>query len=65
MRDETLADIAGHPPKAQGDLGKVRGLSSAWKQNDIGQRMMKVIADARAAARRRNAGEKQARRAAW
>ncbi len=46
MRDETLADIAGNPPKQQGDLAKVRGLSSAWKQNDIGQRMMKVIADA-------------------
>ncbi|WP_336986830.1 ribonuclease D [Altererythrobacter aquiaggeris] len=46
MRDETLADIAGNPPKNQADLAKVRGLSAAWKQNDIGQRMMKVIADA-------------------
>ena len=46
MRDETLADIASHPPKQQGDLAKVRGLSAAWKDNDIGKRMMKIIADA-------------------
>ncbi len=46
MRDETLADIASHPPKKQADLAKVRGLSSAWKDNDIGKRMMKIIADA-------------------
>ena len=45
MRDETLADIASHPPKKQSDLAKVRGLSSAWKDNDIGKRMMKIIAD--------------------
>ncbi|GMM93983.1 ribonuclease D [Qipengyuania sp. MTN3-11] len=43
MRDETLADIAGHPPKTQADLAKVRGLSNAWKDNDIGKRLMKVI----------------------
>ena len=46
MRDETLADIASHPPKTQGDLAKVRGLSAAWKDNDIGKRLMKVLADA-------------------
>ena len=46
MRDETLADIASHPPKKQADLAKVRGLSAAWKDNDIGKRMMKIIADA-------------------
>ncbi|MBV7259699.1 ribonuclease D [Erythrobacter crassostreae] len=46
MRDETLADIASHPPKKQSDLAKVRGLSAAWKDNDIGKRMMKIIADA-------------------
>ncbi len=46
MRDETLADIASHPPKRQGDLGKVRGLSAAWKDNDIGKRMMRVVEDA-------------------
>ena len=43
MRDETLADIAGHPPKKQPDLIKVRGLSNAWKDNDIGKRLLKVL----------------------
>lgn len=44
MKDETLADIAAHPPKAQADLAKVRGLSAAWKDNDIGARLMDAIA---------------------
>jgi ribonuclease D len=43
MRDETLADLAGHPPRSQADLVKVRGLSAAWKDNDIGKRLMKVL----------------------
>lgn len=43
MRDETLADIAAHPPKKQADLAKVRGLSGAWRENDIGKRLMKVL----------------------
>ena len=43
MRDETLADLAGHPPRNQADLVKVRGLSAAWKDNDIGKRLMKVL----------------------
>ena len=43
MRDETMADIASHPPKQQKDLAKVRGLSAAWRENDIGKRLMKVI----------------------
>ena len=46
MRDETLADIASHPPKKQTDLAKVRGLSATWKDNDIGDRMMGVLEDA-------------------
>lgn len=46
MRDETLADVASHPPKGQADLAKVRGLSAAWRDNDIGKRLMKVLADA-------------------
>ena len=45
-RDETIADIASHPPKTQGDLAKVRGLSAGWKDNDIGRRLMQVLADA-------------------
>ncbi|NVE94383.1 ribonuclease D [Altererythrobacter lutimaris] len=46
MRDETLADIASHPPKQQKDLAKVRGLSGAWRDNEIGKRLMKIIAHA-------------------
>ena len=42
-RDETLADIAGHPPKSQADLAKVRGLSAGWKDNDIGRRLMATL----------------------
>jgi ribonuclease D len=47
VKDETLADIAGHPPRAQADLAKVRGLSAGWATNDIGARMMAALADAR------------------
>ena len=46
MRDETLADLASHPPKDQAELAKVRGLSQAWRDNDIGRRVMKVLAKA-------------------
>lgn len=46
MKDETLADIAAHPPKQQGDLAKVRGLSPAWKGNEIGQRLMEILHNA-------------------
>jgi ribonuclease D len=46
MKDETMADIASHPPKAQAELPKVRGLSPAWRDNEIGARLMATIADA-------------------
>ncbi|GAB5480956.1 MAG: ribonuclease D [Parasphingorhabdus sp.] len=46
MRDETLADIAAHPPKDQAKLAQVRGLSSGWKNNDIGERLMEALANA-------------------
>ncbi len=45
-RDETVADIANHPPKVQADLGKVRGLSAGWRENEIGRRMMAALAAA-------------------
>ena len=45
-RDETVADIANHPPKTQADLGKVRGLSAGWRENAIGRRMMAALAAA-------------------
>jgi len=46
MKDETIADIASHPPKAQSELPKVRGLSPAWRDNEIGARLMATLADA-------------------
>jgi ribonuclease D len=46
MKDETIADVAAHPPKTQADLAKVRGLSPAWKDNEIGARLMGVLAGA-------------------
>ncbi len=44
-KDETLADIASHPPRSQEELGKVRGLSASWRGNDIGARLMAAIAN--------------------
>jgi ribonuclease D len=46
VKDETLGDLATHPPKVQEDLGKVRGLSASWKGNDIGARLMAALATA-------------------
>ena len=46
-RDETLADIASHPPREQADLAKVRGLSAGWRDNEIGKRMMQALANSK------------------
>jgi ribonuclease D len=46
-KDETLADIASHPPRTQADLAKVRGLSASWATNEIGRRLMAALAEAR------------------
>lgn len=46
MKDETLADIAAHPPADQEALARVRGLSAGWRNNDIGARMMDALASA-------------------
>lgn len=43
VKDETLGDLAGHPPRRQADLAKVRGLSATWATNDIGGRLMAAI----------------------
>ena len=43
VKDETLADLAGHPPRRQADLAKVRGLTGTWAGNDIGARLMTAI----------------------
>jgi ribonuclease D len=47
IKDETLVDLVSHPPKAQADLGRVRGLSAAWAGNDIGARLMAALAEAK------------------
>ena len=46
MKDETLADVAAHPPADQEALARVRGLSPGWRGNDIGARMMDALASA-------------------
>ncbi|MBB4154062.1 ribonuclease D [Sphingomonas jinjuensis] len=46
VKDETLADLASHPPRRQGDLAKVRGLSATWAGNDIGNRLMIALESA-------------------
>ena len=46
VKDETLADLAGHAPRRQADLAKVRGLSASWGANDIGARLMAAITGA-------------------
>ena len=43
VKDETLADLAGSPPKKQADLARVRGLSATLAQNDIGARLMAAL----------------------
>ena len=42
-KDETLAELAAHPPRQQDDLGRIRGLSATWRNNDIGARLMQAI----------------------
>jgi ribonuclease D len=47
IKDDTLNEIVLHPPKTQEDLGRVRGLSAGWKNNDIGARLMAAIEGAK------------------
>jgi ribonuclease D len=47
VKDDTLGELAAHPPKTQDDLGRVRGLSAGWRNNDIGQRLMQVLCGAK------------------
>ena len=47
VKDETLADLASHPPRKQADLSRVRGLSATWAGNDIGARLMAALDDAK------------------
>nr|WP_294810220.1 ribonuclease D [uncultured Sphingomonas sp.] len=47
IKDETLADLAGTPPRKQVDLARIRGLSPAWGGNDIGGRLMAALEGAK------------------
>ena len=46
IKDDTLGELAAHPPKTQEDLGRVRGLSQGWRNNDIGARLMEALSTA-------------------
>ena len=46
VKDETIADLAVHPPRSQSDLAKVRGLAASWAQNDIGARLIAALESA-------------------
>src|SRR5918998_6158 len=47
IKDDTLTEIVLHPPKTQEDLGRIRGLSAGWKNNDIGAGLMTALAGAK------------------
>ncbi|KRC82124.1 ribonuclease D [Sphingomonas sp. Root241] len=47
IKDETLADLAGTPPRKQVDLARIRGLSPTWGGNDIGGRLMAALESAK------------------
>jgi ribonuclease D len=46
VKDDTLGELAVHPPKTQDDLGRIRGLSAGWRGNDIGSRLMNALVNA-------------------
>ena len=47
IKDDTLGELVLHPPKSQEDLGRVRGLSPGWRNNDIGARLLAALAAAK------------------
>jgi len=47
IKDDTINEIVLHPPKTQDDLGRIRGLSAGWRNNDIGARLISVLAKAK------------------
>ncbi len=47
VKDDTLGELAVHPPRSQDELGQVRGLSAGWRSNDIGARLMTALASAK------------------
>src|SRR3954470_5071453 len=46
IKDDTLNEIVLHPPKSQDDLGRIRGLSAGWRNNDIGARLISSLESA-------------------
>ena len=42
-----MNEIVLHPPKTQDDLGRIRGLSAGWRNNDIGARLIATIESAK------------------
>jgi ribonuclease D len=47
IKDDTLNEIVLHPPKSQEDLGRIRGLSAGWRNNDIGARLIAALNSAK------------------
>ena len=47
VKDDTMVELASHPPNTQDDLGRVRGLSAGWRNNDIGARLMTALQGAK------------------
>jgi ribonuclease D len=47
VKDDTLTEIVLHPPKNQDDLGRIRGLSAGWRNNDIGARLIAALGAAK------------------
>ena len=47
LKDDTLNELVLHPPKTQEDLGRIRGLGSGWRNNDIGARLIDAIKHAK------------------
>jgi ribonuclease D len=47
VKDDTLNEIVLHPPKSQEDLGRIRGLSAGWRNNDIGARLIAALNSAK------------------
>ena len=47
VKDDTLGELAAHPPKQQDDLGRVRGLSAGWRTNGIGARLIAAVTSAK------------------
>ena len=47
VKDDTLNEIVFHQPKNQDDLGRIRGLSAGWRNNDIGARLISALNSAK------------------